>query len=42
MTEPRPQASRYETPFASVGRCLIGNLNDISEALAIADGEAYR
>jgi hypothetical protein len=32
----------FRTRSVSVGRCLIGNLDDISEVLAIAEGENYR
>lgn len=37
--EPRP---RFETPVLDAGECLIGSLDCISEALAIAEGEDFR
>lgn len=35
----RPQA---RTRGVSLGRCVIGNLDNVSEALAIAEGESFR
>ena len=32
----------YRTKSVSLGRCLAGSLDDISEALAIAEGEDFR
>jgi hypothetical protein len=31
----------FQTDSVSVGRCLIGNLDDIAEALELADGESF-
>jgi hypothetical protein len=33
---------RFRTQPADLGRCLIGNLDDITQALAIGEGEAFR
>lgn len=33
---------RHRTAVASLGPCLIGNLEDVSDALAIAEGENFR
>jgi len=38
----KPRRRPYRTPSVSLGRCLIGNLDDISEALATAEGESFR
>ncbi|MBM4340688.1 MAG: DUF2191 domain-containing protein [Deltaproteobacteria bacterium] len=38
----KPRRRLYRTPSVSLGRCLIGNLDDISEALATAEGESFR
>ena len=39
-------ADREQTPFhtesVSLGRNLLGNIDDISEALAVAEGEDFR
>ena len=37
----RPQR-RYRTTVVSLGTCLPGNLDDVAEALAIAEGEKFR
>ena len=37
----RPGAP-YRTPTVSLGRCLVGNLDDIAEALAVSEGETFR
>ena len=42
MNSPRPRRRPYRTPSASLGRCLIGNMDDIYEALAVAEGESFR
>ena len=42
MTEQPRRRRRYRTQPVSLGRCLIGNLDDVSEALAVAEGEAFR
>jgi len=35
-------AAPFATETVSLGRCRIGDLSDISEALAIAEGEDYK
>ena len=42
LETPMIKAEPYETPSVSAGECLVGNLDDISSLLAIAEGEAYR
>lgn len=37
-----PRSRAYRTPSASLGRCLIGSLDDVAEALALAEGEDFR
>lgn len=32
----------YRTPSASLGRCLVSGIDDVAEALAVAEGEAFR
>ncbi len=36
---PRPP---YRTPSVDVGGCLLGSIDDVSEALALAEGDAFR
>jgi hypothetical protein len=42
MTRVRKRATLYHTPEASLGRCLVGSLDDIAEVLAVAEGERFR
>ncbi len=42
ITRPPRQIKPYKTQSVSLGRCLVGNLDDISEALAIAEGKDFR
>ena len=37
----RPQR-RHRTSVVSLGTCLLGNLDDVTEALAVAEGENFR
>jgi len=37
-----PARKRYRTPTADLGRSLVGNLDDVAEVLAIAEGDSYR
>ena len=38
---PRPREP-YHTRAVALGRCLVGSVDDIAEALAVAEGEGYR
>jgi hypothetical protein len=38
----KERRSRYRTRAAHLGPSLIGSLDDVAEALAIAEGEAFR
>ena len=42
MSERAPEVSRCRTEAVSLGRCLIGDLDNVAEALAVAEGEAFR
>ena len=42
MTKPSVRGKPYQTLDADLGRCLIAGLDDISEALAAAEGEHFR
>ena len=39
MTRTPRRRPRHRTRTVSLGRCLIGNLDDVAEVLAIAEGE---
>ncbi|HLH23543.1 MAG TPA: antitoxin [Chloroflexota bacterium] len=41
LDAPRPRPD-YRTPSVPLGRCLAGSIDDVSEALAVAEGDAYR
>jgi len=40
-TQDRPRR-RFRTQKADLGRCLVGNLDDVAGVLAIAEGEAFK
>ena len=42
MEEDPPEGGAYATEPVSLGGCLIGSLDDVAEALAVAEGEDFR
>jgi hypothetical protein len=42
LTTPDRRQRRYRTHPVDLGRCLIGNLDDVAGALAIGEGDAFR
>ena len=42
MEAPPAARQRHSTRAVSLGQCLIGGIDDVSEALALAEGEAFR
>ena len=42
MAAPSGQPAAYRTPAVDLGRCRIGSLDDVGEALAVAEGEDFR
>jgi hypothetical protein len=42
MSRPPRKIKPYKTKPVSLGRCLVGSFDDISEALAISEGENFR
>lgn len=42
MTKPDKCPTRYSTPTVSLGKCLIGSLDDVAKALAVDEGEKFR
>lgn len=42
MVTPRKRSTPYRTPAVSLGRCLVGSLDDVAEALAVSEGEMFR
>ena len=41
LEEPRAARKRHVTKAVSLGRCLLDNVDDVSEVLAAADGEDF-
>ncbi len=43
MAERRPQARPpFQTRVLPVGRCLVGNIDNIADVLAIVEGEQFK
>jgi len=42
LSEPPEAGSAYETPGSSLGGCLLPSLDDVADALALGEGEAFR
>jgi len=42
MASPAPARRAPRTRAVSLGRCLASNIDNVSEALAIAEGESFR
>lgn len=42
INQPSKATETYHTKSVSLGRCLVGNLDDISEAIALTEGEDFR
>lgn len=42
MESPQKRQRVYRTPSRSLGQCLLGSLDDVAEALAIGEGDAFR
>lgn len=42
LETPRPARRRHTTRAVSLGRCLLDNVDDVAEALALAEGERFR
>ncbi len=41
VTPPAP-VRPFVTRSVSLGRCLVGSIDDVAEALAVAEGESFR
>lgn len=42
LRQPAKKRKLYRTQPVSLGNCLLGSLDDIAEALAVAEGERFR
>ncbi len=38
---PRRGSTRFRTASAKLGRCLVGDIDDVAEVLAVAEGESF-
>ncbi len=41
MGSSAPRRKRYQTKTVNLGRCLAGNIDDVAEVLAVAEGESF-
>jgi hypothetical protein len=41
MLEPAEPVEPFRTTAVSLGRCLIGDLDNVAESLAVAEGEDF-
>lgn len=39
---PKPPRRSFRTKAVSLGRCLVGNVDNVAEVLAVAEGEAFK
>jgi len=42
LEAPRRKQHRFRTGSVNLGRCLIGNVDNVAETLAVAEGESFR
>ena len=41
MAAPTQRRKSYHTPSVSLGRCLVGGIDDVAEVLAVAERESF-
>ena len=42
MTSRAKKRSPFRTDSVDLGRCLVGNVDNVAEVLAVAEAESYR
>lgn len=42
LTAPPRRRARFRTCVADLGRCLPGNVDNVAEVLAVAEGDSYK
>ena len=42
MAAPRRKRVAFRTGSRDLGRCLLGNVDNVAEVLAVAEGESFR
>ena len=42
LSAKEPLPAPFQTESVSLGRCLVGSIDDVADALAVAEGEDFR
>jgi predicted transcriptional regulator len=42
LTAPPNRRARFRTRTVDLGRCLLGNVDNVAEVLAVAEGDSYK
>jgi hypothetical protein len=42
LTTPPRKRTRFQTRAVDLGRCLLGNVDNVAEILAVAEGDSYK
>ena len=42
LAAPRRKRGSFRTETVDLGRCLLGNVDNVAEVLAVAEGESFR
>lgn len=42
LAAPHPRRRPFRTRSVSLGRCLVGDIDDVAEVLAVAEGDAFK
>jgi hypothetical protein len=42
LGSPRRKQARFRTGSVNLGRCLLGSVDNVAEALAVAESESFR
>jgi predicted transcriptional regulator len=42
LATPRRKRVPFQTQAVDLGRCLLGNVDNVAEVLAVAEGESFR
>jgi hypothetical protein len=42
LAAPQEKRAPFRTEAVDLGRCLLGNVDNVAEALAVAEGESFR
>lgn len=42
MEAPRPRPARFKTRVVDLGPCLLANVDNVAETLAVAESESFR